>query len=177
MPKSVGVSAGHWLNDPGACYAPWIENILNANILGSCISYLASHDVYPVVTSGPLSHKVQHFNMFPLLAAVDIHFNAVDNHSVKGAEVIYLHKSEKGKLLAQKIYDSLLLLPFLAPRKVVDTEELGRGDLAFLKKIKCPSVIVEPCWLSNPQESQLLQDPAKRAAIGEAIARGILAFI
>ena len=45
-----------------------------------------------------------------------------------------------------------------------------------LKSTQVPSVLVETGFLSNPQDAQLLNEPAHQRALGQAIARGILAY-
>lgn len=175
--KVVGLTAGHWFEDSGAVASCIQENMLNLRVQGKVITTLAEAGVYVVTATGQLSNKVQQLNTYNLLAAVEIHFNAVENTTVKGAEVVYMDNNQSGKRLATLIYNSLCQLPFIDKnRKVLSMTELGRGNLFFLKSTKANAVIVEPLWLSNPLDRAKLTHE-NMDKIGEAIAQGILSYI
>lgn len=175
--KAVGVTAGHWFKDSGAVCSGIQENMLNLRVQGKIITTLAEAGVYVVTATGELANKVQQLNTYPLLAAIEVHFNAVENTTVKGAEAVYMDNSSGGKQLATLIYNSLCQLPFIDKnRKVLSMSELGRGDLFFLKSTKAYAAIVEPLWLSNPLDREKLTHE-NMDKIGEAIAQGILGYI
>jgi len=169
--KVVGITAGHWFQDSGAVASGIQENMLNLRVQGKVITTLAEAGVYVVTATGELANKVQQLNTYPLLAAIEIHFNAVENATVKGAEVIYNDNNQRGKHLATLIYGSLCQLPFIDKnRRVLSMSELGRGNLFFLKSTKADAVIVEPLWLSNPMDRAKLTHE-NMDKIGEAIAQ------
>lgn len=172
----VAVTAGHWSAQSGSVANSYQENIVTLQTTGYAISYLAMHGVYAVTTSGKLSHKVRHLNRFPLRCAVEIHYNATTSPDVNGAEVIYHPGSVKGLRLARSVYNEILSVHGITERRVIDTDQLGR-NLLFTRKIKCPSIIVEPLWLTNPIESTILAANGNVREIGEAIGRGILRYL
>jgi len=172
----VAVTAGHWSAQSGSVANSYQENLVTLQTTGYAISYLAMHGVYAVTTSGKLSHKVRYLNQFPLRCAVEIHYNATTSPDVKGAEVIYHPGSAKGLRLAKEVYNELIAIEGISERRIANTDELGR-NLLFTRKMKCPSIIVEPLWLTNPLESTILAGDQNVRAIGEAIGRGILAFL
>ena len=105
---------------------------------------------------------------------ISIHQNSYHSASVKGAQVFYYEKSEKGKILANKIQGSLV-------------KELAGGDKGRVEKandnyylilnVNCPAVIVECGFLSNEAESKLLGDSVYQDKITKAITDGIREYL
>ena len=174
--KLVGLTAGHNAKDSGAVRDPVQENLLTLQTLGYAMSYLASREIYTVSPTGKLSSKILELNRYKLACAVEIHYNAFSNTTVKGVESIYHPGSVKGLRLAEGIYNEMTDLPFLSPRKVVHTKELGRR-LAFTREVSAPAVIIEPLWISNPDERAAVEDPDKVRMIGHAVAKAIINFL
>lgn len=175
--RVVGISAGHWLSDPGAVGNGVVENELTIRTFAPCLKALMEAGVFPVYTSGPLSNKISFLSQYPIEIAVEIHYNSTSASTAKGAEVIYYQGSVEGKRLARAIYDSLIGLPFIGNRGVKSAEEVGRPNLGFLKRLPVPSVIVEPMWISNPNDAAMLNNPQITDHIGIAVAEGILSFL
>ena len=48
--------------------------------------------------------------------------------------------------------------------------------IAILRETRMPAVQVEPCFLTNPKEAELLEDPEFHARIAHAIAGGVERF-
>jgi len=184
MSKLVGLTAGHYANDTGAVAAIngdrsqlITENIKTIITLGHAMSYLGDHGIYPVSPTGKLSAKITELNRYPLICAVEIHYNSAGVSTPHGVEAIYHPGSVKGKDLAERIYNKLIALDFLTPRRIMDTNELGRR-LAFTREVAAPAVIIEPLWLSNPQElEEVAIDTSRLKMIGETIGSAIVDFV
>lgn len=105
---------------------------------------------------------------------VSIHQNSYHSSSVKGAQVFYYEKSDKGRMLANKIQGSLV--------KELAEENKGRVEKAndnyyLILNVKCPAVIVECGFLSNESEAKLLGDSAYQEKIAKAIVDGIREYL
>ena len=105
---------------------------------------------------------------------VSIHQNSYHSSSVKGAQVFYYEKSEKGKLLANKIQARLVLS--------LSEENKGRVEKAndnyyLIMNVKCPAIIVECGFLSNMDEARLLENEEYQKKITKAIIEGIRDYL
>lgn len=105
---------------------------------------------------------------------ISIHQNSYHSSAVKGAQVFYYEKSEKGKALANKIQGSLV--------RELAGENKGRVEKAndsyyLILNVKCPAVIVECGFLSNESESKLLGDSEYQDKITKAIIDGIKEYL
>lgn len=104
---------------------------------------------------------------------VSIHQNSYSDATSKGAQVFYQAKSESGKQLATQIQKTLV--------EQVDTQNhrqvKANNDYYLLKNTTSTMVIVECGFLSNPQESQLLQQADYQKKLAEAIGMGVLYYL
>lgn len=105
---------------------------------------------------------------------ISIHQNSYHSSAVKGAQVFYYEKSEKGKALANKIQGSLV--------KELSKESKGRVEKAndsyyLILNVECPAVIVECGFLSNENEAKLLGDGEYQEKIVKAIIDGIREYL
>lgn len=172
----VGLSAGHHYADSGAVYRDLREHLLTLKTLGYVIPTLVDGGIYPVLVTGRLTEKVSTLKKYPLKCAVEIHYNSSTNSTAQGVEIVHHPGSTGGEVLANRLYDGLVNLSFTSPRRVVDSDELGRS-LYFLRSLPCPSVIVEPLWISNPVDQICLRDNSKLEAIGVTVAHSIIDFV
>lgn len=106
-------------------------------------------------------------------AAVSLHLNSSDNYRAGGHEVIHHKGSLRGKKLAEEINSQLDQVPGLRHRKV-RTPFDGRGD-TWLSNTRCPAVIVEAGFLSNPRDVAVLKKEGERISL--LIAQGINHFL
>lgn len=100
---------------------------------------------------------------------VSIHQNSYPSESVKGPQVFYYSKSDKGKELAttlQSVINEELAIE--RPRT-----EKANDNYYMLVHTKCPSVIVECGFLSNYAEAEMLTSDEYQEKMVEAIVKGI----
>lgn len=103
---------------------------------------------------------------------VSIHQNSFHDSSVSGPQVFYYKESKEGKTLAEVLQASLDGM----------LTEKGRSAKAndnyyLLLHTKCPVVIVECGFLSNPGEADLLITEDYQEKVSEAICQGILSYL
>jgi N-acetylmuramoyl-L-alanine amidase len=49
--------------------------------------------------------------------------------------------------------------------------------VSILRRSRAPAALVEPGFLSNPDDAALLRDPARQRALAHALADGVAAFL
>ncbi|MCA1838718.1 MAG: N-acetylmuramoyl-L-alanine amidase [Actinomycetota bacterium] len=101
---------------------------------------------------------------------VSIHLNGNESHSAKGAATYFFESSgvasEPGEHLASLIQRNLVILGSL------DCRSHGK-TYPILRETSMPAVVVEPCFITNPDEVRSLEDPEHFHKIAGAIASGI----
>lgn len=100
---------------------------------------------------------------------ISLHCDSSDNVQAHGAHVCFYPGSVKGSRLAICIAEPLArLLPGRA-----NTIQ-SRPGLAVLKRTRCPWVLCECGFITNPENAALMKDHPE--AIAEAIAEGVKAY-
>lgn len=112
-------------------------------------------------------------NQVEPIITISIHQNSFGSEAVKGAQVFYYEKSEKGCELAGCIQD--MLRAKLDP----DNKRKPKPDHSYylLLNTTSPIVIVECGFLSNWEETRKLQDEIYQDKIVEAITQGVKEYI
>ena len=103
---------------------------------------------------------------------ISLHCNAF-NRSASGTEVLYYHRSSKGKQVSQILLENLVDALGLKNRgiKPIDAEDRG-GTL--LKKTLAPCVISEPFFIDNDNDLKIAED--NMSGLINAYARSIEAI-
>jgi N-acetylmuramoyl-L-alanine amidase len=103
---------------------------------------------------------------------LSIHANGFYDDDVRGFEIYYLgtRSSPEAGSAAEAIRSAL--------SAALDTRDRGvrRAEFTVLAWTKCPAVLVEVGYLTNPQERERLTDDAYRQKIADAIAAGLVEF-
>jgi len=103
---------------------------------------------------------------------VSLHCNAFDGKAT-GTEVLYYHRSVKGKLMAEILKDHLVNALGLKDRGVKPKTAEDRGGY-LLKNTAAPCVIAEPFFIDNDGDLKVAAD--KRKKLVKAYAEGIKAI-
>ena len=103
---------------------------------------------------------------------VSIHQNSFTQPSVKGAQVFYNQKSDKGKKLAEIIQKSI------KEQASPDNKRAAKSNTNYyvLKATNIPAVIVECGFLTNPEEEKLLNDEVYQDRLAWSIYVGIIKY-
>lgn len=171
--RKIAVDAGHGGRDPGAVSTSGLKEAdLVETIAYRTAELLKEMEAEVVlVPRGSLATRVDAINRNRVDIAVSIHLNGAENPEACGTEVLYFKNSRNGRRLASLILKELVYLLKRRERGIK-----GRDDLAILKRTRMPAVIVEPLFLTNPEEEALikLEETQQRIAIG--ITRGIIKY-
>jgi len=103
---------------------------------------------------------------------ISLHCNAFDE-SATGTEVLYYHRSTKGKLMAEILNDHLVNALGLRDRGTKPKTSEDRGG-HLLKNTLAPCVIAEPFFIDNDGDLQVATD--NRRKLIKAYAAGIMAI-
>lgn len=112
------------------------------------------------------SERARRANEFGSDIFVSLHLNSHDEAPAEGASAYYFGTSRGGEALAEAIQDRLVSLG------ARDCRTHARS-FDVLRETKMPAVMVEPAFISNPDEAKRLEDPDHVAAMADAIVQGI----
>jgi N-acetylmuramoyl-L-alanine amidase len=101
---------------------------------------------------------------------ISLHCNAF-NENASGTEVLYYHRSTKGKLMAEILNENLVNALGLTNRGIKPKGAEDRGGY-LLKKTAAPCVIAEPFFIDN--DSDLIAANDNRDALIDAYATSIV---
>jgi N-acetylmuramoyl-L-alanine amidase len=96
---------------------------------------------------------------------LSLHLNATPEPQAEGASTYYFRGSRAGEALADAIQSELTGLGLR------DCRSHGRS-YPILRETRMPAVLVEPAFISNPEEARLLEDPFFRSAVADAMLAG-----
>ena len=186
----VVVDAGHGGNDPGKIGVDGtLEKDLNLIIAKRVKHLLEQQDVRVIMTresdeglydENSSNKKVEDMKRRCSLmneenpdCVISIHQNSYHEEGVQGAQVFYYSTSEEGKKLAETLQKELI--------RVVDPDNRrqtkANDSYYLLKKTTPPICIVECGFLSNWEESKLLQDVNYQEKLAWAIHLGVLRYL
>lgn len=104
---------------------------------------------------------------------ISFHFNSFSDPTANGAEVYYNEKGDS-EFVAQGLMKVITQTLKVKSRKVAS----AKGSRAsFINAYPCPAVLIEPCFVSNPNEAKLLHDVTTMRKLGEGIADLLLRWL
>ncbi len=103
-----------------------------------------------------------------------MHLGSDDDPSVGGASCYYYGRGGYASQAGQRLADLILA-------ELTESTDLeGRGthakSLPLLRETRMPAVHVEPCFITNPREEELLRSPEFRRRLAGALADAVAAF-
>jgi len=108
-----------------------------------------------------LSWKVRAINSLDPDIAIETHLNASEDLGISGCETLYYPENENEKIAKMIQFE---LINKIGHR---DRGVKARQDLFILRRTYCPTFIIEPLFITNPEDRKLLKRP-------EIIAQGIV---
>lgn len=183
MAFRVYIDPGHGGEDPGAVWNGLKEKDITLDIGRRVAAELRRHGL-EVKTSRDkdvtvsLKARTDDANRWGAHCYVSIHVNAATAPAAKGFEVWHsVLPTSRGRILAKHLVYWLDRLTPLVNRGAKSRAGAGGRDYYHvIRETAMPAVIVEAGFITNPDDNQYLRDPKNRAAIADAIVRGVLAF-
>lgn len=121
-----------------------------------------------------MKNRLSIINSYENAVAVSIHQNQFTDPSYSGAQMFYSNSSDLSDKLASCVQSAFV--KNLQPDNVRETKEIG-NDLYLLYNANCPMIMAECGFLSNDEESKLLQSEEYQKKVAFTIATGIITFI
>jgi N-acetylmuramoyl-L-alanine amidase len=174
--KRVAVDPGHGGDDPGHLGPSGeTESELSFRLAARLAQLLESEGARTTLTRGPNDgpghrQRARLANEFGADAFVSVHLNGHSNEVAQGAAAYYFAHSDIGSEPGEHLAG--LLLEQLVGIGLVDCRTHGKA-YAILRETRMPAVVVEPCFITNPEEAKLLQDPESLDAVALALAGGV----
>lgn len=177
----VVVDAGHGGIDTGTSHGDILEKNINLAIARYLYEELRKVNIIPIMTRTEdklyENSRNKDLRQRPIIANnakadlfISIHANNFPSSKASGSQIFYKKNSEKSQELAEYIQKEL--------EKLRDENKrvLKKGDYYVLNAIKCPGVLIEVGFLSNPEDRKLLTDPAYQQKLAIAIRDGIVNY-
>ena len=170
----VIIDAGHGGKDKGAHRGLVYEKNLNLQVAKRVEALLKAKGMPVTMTRRSdtyisLASRAAIANRYRHAVFVSIHFNAHTSSRYHGVESYYY--GTEGSKLAAHIH-----LRLLSRLKIRNRDTRQRKDLAVLRRTKCPAVLIECGYISNPAERKRCTTSAYQYNCARAIADGILAY-
>lgn len=187
--RTIILSAGHSLADPGAVYSGAKESFMTMELVKVAAEVLRKHGIGVLTVPDNLNlvDTIKWVNGRAAESAIElcleIHTNASTDTSARGVEAWYYHdfntgkSDEKSKKLSQCLVDAIVVESSIPSRGVYDESTNHWGRLGFVHDTKPLAALVECGFLSNETDRNILLSDNGRNNIGKGIARGILAYM
>lgn len=171
----VFIGVGHGGVDPGAV-SYLKEADVNLTMALACRDVLEAHGVTVKMSrikdeNDDISEEVRECNAFSPDLAVDVHNNAGGGD---GFEVLHTINGGVGKTLAMNIEAEVLKIGQNSRGLKTRKNTRGSDYYAFIRSIKCPSVILEGVFVDNATDVKIADTAAEQREFGKAYAKGIL---
>lgn len=123
--------------------------------------------------SSDMRHRVEMINQANPDICISVHQNSYTSKGVKGAQVFYYSKSEKGKQFAE------LLQEFIKSDVDSNNKRMAKENDSYymLLNVECPAVIVECGFLSNWDEATALSDEVYQQKIADTIKKAVMKYL
>lgn len=148
-------SAGHHDKDPGAVANGWKESDLTKELRNMMIAEFDRRNHKIIVDMDWETNSQYQRRIKPAGGSVimDLHFNAVANSTATGVEVVVNNNaSPHSKDLAREICQSLSAIMNITNRGVKTEKQTNRKSIGILNLKAGISVLVEVCFMSNPND-------------------------
>jgi N-acetylmuramoyl-L-alanine amidase len=118
-------------------------------------------------TEGPdASERARRANAIDGDIFLSLHLNSHSEPTAEGASTYYFPRSRAGEILADCVKDNLVDLGLRDCRSHPRT-------YSILRETRMPAVLIEPVFITNPDEAKMLLDPDFRTTLAVAVAAGV----
>src|SRR5207302_3037312 len=105
---------------------------------------------------------------------ISIHLNGHADPAAEGATCFYFGTPDTSSPAGQRLAE--LILEELTGRMGLMDGRIHPMSITILRETQMPAVQVEPCFITNPKEEQLLGEEGFRCAVATAVAEGLERF-
>ncbi len=156
MGKRIAIDPGHGGGDSGAVGKRVLEKEANLQLGAELFTRLLSLGHEPLLLRGgdydmKLSGRVKRAEDWTAEIFISLHHNGFHRESAGGCEIFCYPGSKKGRQLAEEIQSGLVRLWGLFDRGVKES-----SSLYVLRSTSMPAVLIEPLFITNPREEEIL---------------------
>ena len=177
----ISIGAGHFPPDFGCInqkeeLAEYIECL---KIVSFCNDSLWIEGFKIFNFFGSLRQKVKMINKSKSDIAIEIHLNWANNENARGGLIMY-YPSEKSKKLAEFLIKAMRNMTTLPVRGIFEGRfrlDKTKPYLYILRKTRCPTIVLEPLFLSNYTDVQLLKSGMIHKILAGTIYLGVLDYV
>ena len=176
----VAIDPGHGPTDPGTCGPSGLSEAAAAYAIASAFAEeLGRRGAEPALLRGPddcptPTERAHLANEAGAEVCVSIHLNGHPDPAAEGATCFYFGTHETSSPAGQRLAD--LILEELTSRTGLMDGRIHPMSITILRETQMPAVQVEPCFITNPKEEQLLQEEAFLRDVAIAMAEGLEHF-
>lgn len=168
--KKIVVSAGHGGTDPGSIFGGTEEKVFTLQVSNKLKELLLKVGAIPLMAREDdqfvsMEDRCRFANGNAADALVDVHFNSFIKEEISGTETYYY--KNKDYPLAQKVHQEIL--------KIFNRQDKGlkKAQMYTLNHTQMPGVLVEPLYLSNKDELNLIKEDINQEKLARAILEGL----
>jgi N-acetylmuramoyl-L-alanine amidase len=175
------IDAGHSRDNPGFLAANGMaEHEITWDIANRVAGRLSALGARVIMARGPQSspsssERAQLANREEVEAILSVHLNGLPSPAARGAAAYYFgqdsYASERGRRLAQLAVDNVVARTGTANCRTHPSTS------TLLRESRAPAVIIEPGFLTHPEEGRALQGPDHQALISHALTDALVAFV
>ncbi len=121
-----------------------------------------------------MDNRLAIFNKYSNAVALSIHQNQFTQSQYNGAQMFYTATNDMSEKLATTMQKQFV--EYIQPKNKRETKLVGE-ELFLINFAKCPSLIVECGFLSNPTEAALLESDEYQSKVAFTIFTGLNKFI
>ena len=175
------IDPGHSVGDPGRRSPDGVEeHEVTWRIATAVEGRLAALGAHVVLSRGPTmsptpSERAHQANAEDVELIVSIHLNGMDSPEARGAAAYHFGTdaqiSDRGRHLAQLVLDQVLAVTGTADCRV------HPATLSTLRESRAPAAVIEPGFLTHPEEGRMLCTPGYQQAIAAAITEAIAHYL
>ena len=158
-------NSGHWKKDSGYVFQEHNERDLCQKIRDRL------RDIFPEAEFVPddlnLADSIKWVNerAKPDDVAVDIHLNSNNSSLARGTSVYHRGQGDMASKLALHVS---MALETINRGAIPDTESY-LGELGWCRKLKCPGLVLETCFLTNKEDRDKVLQTKWQVLVAEAI--------
>jgi N-acetylmuramoyl-L-alanine amidase len=123
----------------------------------------------------PLSERASRANAVDAEALVSIHLNSHDDPGAEGSSSYYFGRFESGSVAGQALAE--LVQEELTAATGLPDGRTHPKSFPMLRETRMPAVQIEPCFITNPREEELLRQDDFVAEVARAVTRALERFL
>jgi N-acetylmuramoyl-L-alanine amidase len=167
----IAIDPGHGADDAGGLSEGLSEADLCWDLAGRLAERLARYGARvrftrPETENPDSTTRARRANEISADLFISIHFSAHSEPSAEGSSTYHWRTSRGGAQLADLIQDELTRLGLKDCRS-------HPGSFAILRETNMPAVLVEPAYVTSPEDAKRLEDPEFRTAVADALTGAI----